>query len=80
MGEGPRVDKRWHSGCSERLKQKPDTSGVQRGPSKATGLQRLLVLEPSNKIFTQPESQPAYRSESGFTSSSKKWFSRISKR
>ena len=45
MEEGSRVVKRMPSGCRERLRQKPDTRGRQRGPSKASRLQRLILLE-----------------------------------
>lgn len=43
----------------ERLRQKPNTLGMQRDPSKASGLQRLLVLEadPFKEILTQPQGQ-----------------------
>lgn len=39
----------------ERLRQKPDIRGMQRGPSKGTGTQRLLVVfkgEPLEEILT----------------------------
>lgn len=42
------------SGCRERFRQKPNTRGVQRGSSKASGLQRILVVlegEPFEKIL-----------------------------
>ena len=38
------VIKMMTSGFRERLRQKPDTRGMQRGPSKASGLQRLLAV------------------------------------
>ena len=41
MGEGFRVVKRMPTGFRERFSLKPDTQGIQRGPSKASGLQRL---------------------------------------
>lgn len=44
MGEGSRMVKRMPSGFRERLRQKLDTRGRQRGSSKASGLQALLVL------------------------------------
>ena len=44
MEQGSGVVKRMPSGFKERLRQKPDTMGMQRGPSKFSGLQRLLVV------------------------------------
>lgn len=44
MGESSRVVKRLLNGFREGLSQKPDNRGMQRGPSKACRLQRLLVL------------------------------------
>ena len=52
MGQGSRVVKR----VSSNFRQKPDTGGMQRGPSKASGLQRLLVVpegEPFEKMLVQ---------------------------
>lgn len=49
--------KRMASVLGERLKQKSDTRGMQRGPSKSSGLQRLLVVlegEPFEEILAQP--------------------------
>ena len=40
MGEGSRVVKRWPSGFRQRLRQKPDNRGLQRGSSKDSGLHR----------------------------------------
>ena len=64
MGEGSRVVKRLPGGFRERLRQKPDTRGMHRAPSKASGLQRLLVMlegEPleetlANSAWGQPAS------------------------
>ena len=53
------------NGFRERLSQKPDTREMQRGPSKASGLQRLLVVlegEPFAEILAPPSlgaGQPA---------------------
>ena len=64
MGEGSRVVKMIPSGCRKKLRQKPDTREMQRGPSKALGLQRLLVVlegEPLEEMLVQPSlgtSQP----------------------
>ena len=44
------------SGCRERLRQESDPRGAHQGPSKASGLQRLLVVlegEPLEEIITQ---------------------------
>lgn len=57
MGEVSTVVKRMASVLGERLKQKSDTRGMQRGPSKSSGLQRLLVVlegEPFEEILAQP--------------------------
>ena len=68
MGEGTRVVKRLPSGCRERLRQKPDTRGLQMVPSKAFGLQRLLVTlecEPFKEILAQPSLESGQLMDSG---------------
>lgn len=57
MGEGPGVVRRLPSYFRERLRHKPNARGMQRGPSKASGLQRLLVVlegEPFEEILAKP--------------------------
>ena len=51
------VVKRMPSCCRERLRQKPDTRGMQRDPSQSSGLQRLVAEpegEPLEEILAQP--------------------------
>ena len=91
-GSGLQVVKRMPRGCRERIRLKPDTRAVQRGPSKASGLQRLLVVLGGvafEVILTQPSLGPGQPAKFGqvspiflmsFTSSSRKWFSRKSQR
>ena len=90
MGEGSRVIKRLPSGCRERLRQKPDPRGMQRVPSKVSGLHRLPAVlegEPFKEVFAQHHlgaGQPVEVSQvspiclRSFTSSPRKWFSRKS--
>ena len=57
MGEGYRVVEKMPPDFRERLKQKPGSREMQRGPSKASGFQRLLNMlegEPFKEILTQP--------------------------
>ena len=56
MGKGSKVVKRIPSGFRERLRQKPDTRGMQRGPSKVSELQRLIAVledEPLKETLAQ---------------------------
>ena len=42
-------------GFRDRLRQKPDSRGMRRGPSKGSGIQRLLMVfkgEPFEEILT----------------------------
>ena len=78
------------SGCREGLRKKPDTRRVQRGPSKASGFHKLLVMlenKPFEETLTQPSlgaSQPVEVTQvspiflTSFTCSSRTWFSRKS--
>ena len=57
MGEDSTVVKKMPNDCREQLRQKPDTTGMRRRPSRAFGLPRLLVLiesKPFKEILTQP--------------------------
>ena len=53
--------KRVSSGFRERLRHKPDTRQVRRGPSVVSGFQRLLVMlegKPFEEILAQPSLGP----------------------
>lgn len=57
MGEGSRMVRRLPLGCRERLRHKANTKGMQRGPSEASGLQRILFVldgKPFEDILAQP--------------------------
>lgn len=57
MGEGSSVVRKLPSGFREKFRHKANTRGKKRGPSKASRLQRLLVMldsEPLEEILAQP--------------------------
>ena len=64
LGEGSRWLKSCPVATERHSGRNPDTRGMQRGSSKATGLQKLLVVlesETFEKIFTQPSLQRLVR-------------------
>lgn len=66
MGKGSRVVRRLLNGCRERLRLKANARGMQRGPSKAHGLRRLLVLlerEAFQELLAGPSMGAAQQAE-----------------